>query len=262
MGKVARRPPPREGRALDATLAEHYEGIYRGGPSGIVRPGRVPRDRHEACVLAVRRLWRGGQLLELGAGSGIVARSLIAGGLRFDGYTVTDASASALAGLEQSLDDPRVRAVRADAERVPEAFAGRFDAVVMVALIEHLVDPVGALRRVRACLRPGGFAYVDTPNIAKFTRRLKLLLGHFPSTASRDEGLEAYAGGPTTLFDEGHLHYFTYRSLSRMLVERCGFARVEKLPYCVGDYFGPRVDHALASAWPALFGEIAVAAWA
>ena len=47
-----------------------------------------------------------------------------------------------------------------------------------------------------------------------------------------------------------------------MLVERCGFSRVEKLPYCVGDYFGPSVDHALATVWPELFSEIAVAAWA
>lgn len=247
---------------MDGTLAGFYDASYGGVPQGVLRPGRVPRNRHEACILGVSRLFRGGRILELGAGSGVVVRSLIDRGLPFEGYTVTEASAQALSGLERSIDDPRVTTLRVDAERVPEELAGRFDAVVMVALIEHLVDPVGAMQRVRRCLKPGGFAYVDTPNVAKWTRRAKLLFGRFPSTASRDEGLLTYEGQPTTLYDEGHLHYFTYRSLGRMLVERCGFSRVEALPYTVGDYLGPRVDHALARLWPGMFAEVAVAAWA
>ena len=244
------------------TLAGFYDAGYSGVPAGVLRPGPVPRNRHEACILGVSKLFRGGELLELGAGGGVVARSLIERGLEFSRYTLSEASSSALSGLEQSVDDPRVETLRLDAEHVPGDLSGRFDAVIMVALIEHLVDPVGAMQRIRRCLKPGGFVYVDTPNVAKFTRRAKLLAGRFPSTASRDEGLLTYEGGPTALFDEGHLHYFTYRSLSRMLIERCGFSRVDKLPYTVGDYLGPRVDHALARLWPELFGEIAVAAWA
>ena len=128
-------------------------------------------------------------------------------------------------------------------------------------LLEHLADPMGALVRIRRLLRPGGFLYLDTPNIAKYTRRLKLLFGRFPSTASRDEGLTTYDGQPVDLHDEGHLHYFTYRSLSRLLVERCGFSSVEKLPYFTGGrLLGARGDHALACAWPQLFAELCVVA--
>jgi len=101
----------------------------------------------------------------------------------------------------------------------------------MVALIEHLIDPLRAMQRIRQLLKPGGFAYIDTPNIARYTLRLKLLMGRFPSTASMNEGLTTYSGKPTDLYDEGHLHYFTYRSLSLMLTERCGFSRVVKLAY-------------------------------
>ena len=70
-----------------------------------------------------------------------------------------------------------------------------------------------------------------------------------------------HGGEPVDLFEEGHLHYFTYKSLSRLLTERCGFTRVEKLSY----YEGPRLvsrrcDAALARLWPELFSELCLVA--
>jgi SAM-dependent methyltransferase len=154
-----------------------------------------------------------------------------------------------------------VRALQLDVEDESASPGEPVDAILMVALVEHLFDPIRALRRVRSWLRPGGFVYLDTPNIAKYTRRLKLLAGRFPSTASADEGLATYAGELTDLHDEGHLHYFTYRSLERLLLERCGFAHVERRPYVTpSDLLPQRVDHALARAWPELFAELCVVA--
>lgn len=249
---------------MDASLSAYYEEQYARANASqrVLAPEGPPRDRHEACVLRFAELFRGGAILELGAGTGLVARSLIARGVPFDRYLATDRSETALAPLRAGLDDPRVEIARVDAERVPEEMEGRFDAVLMVALIEHLVDPLEAMRRVRRLLKPGGFVYLDTPNIAKYTRRLKLLFGRFPATASRDEGLTTYAGAPAGLHDEGHLHYFTHRSLARMLTERCGFARVEQHPYFLGSsLLGRRIDHRLACWWPALFAEVCVAAY-
>lgn len=245
---------------MNPNLAAFYDARYRGVPARVVSARSVPRDRHEACVRELVRRLSGGDVLELGAGSGLVARSLVAAGADFASYTASERSAGALEGLRASLTDPRLRVDEADAEAVPEAFFGRFDAVVMVALVEHLVDPLSALARVRQCLRPGGFLYIDTPNVAKWTRRAKLLVGRFPATASHDEGLRTYEGAPVSLHDEGHLHYFTWRSLSRLLVERCGFARVERAPYAAGGWLGARLDFALARAWPGLFAEIALVA--
>ena len=114
---------------------------------------------------------------------------------------------------------------------------------------------------MRALLRPGGFVYLDTPNVAKYTRRAKLLFGHFPATASHREGLRRYDGQPASLHDEGHLHYFTWRSLTRMLVDHCGFSGVERLPWFPG---APRplapLAHRAASLWPELLSEIALIA--
>jgi hypothetical protein len=121
------------------------------------------------------------------------------------------------------------------------------------------VDPLGALLRIRRLLRPGGFVYLDTPNVAKWTRRLKLLAGRFPSTSSRNEGWTGYDGQPVSLHDEGHLHYFTYRSLS-LLLERCGFSRLEKHPYAGGGRLGAGVADGLARLWPELFAEVCLVA--
>jgi len=246
-------------------LARHYDAKYAreraAGGERIVAPHPAPQSRHEACVLHFPRHFRGGDVLEVGAGDGLVCRSLAAAGVDFASYTATEYSEARLDGLRRSLDDPRVRVARLDVEAPGDAHAGRYDAVILLALVEHLVDPLRALQNVRAMLRPGGIAFIDTPNVAKYTRRAKLLFGRFPSTASRDEGLRTYAGDPVDLHDEGHLHYFTYRSLSRLLVERCGFRRVVPAPYVTAPFLlGRRADALLARWRPQLFAELCVVA--
>ncbi len=52
--------------------------------------------------------------------------------------------------------------------RVEEFHPGddRFDAVIMLQLIEHVDDPVAISRRVFGLLRPGGCFVIETPNLA------------------------------------------------------------------------------------------------
>lgn len=263
-----RSPMPSLPAGLDAAaarLGRHYDAKYaaeasRGGRR-IAVASRTPRDRHEACLHYFPRHFRGGRILEVGAGDGVIARSLVAAGVDFESYTVSEYSEARLAGLRASQDDPRVEVVRLDLEADAPDRAASYDAVILLALIEHLVDPLAALRRVRAMLRPGGFAFIDTPNVAKYTRRLKLLAGRFPSTASRDEGLRTWQGEPVDLHDEGHLHYFTYRSLTKLLLERCGFRSVTPAPYVTPPaLLGRRIDAALARWRPQLFAELCVVA--
>lgn len=251
---------------MKQAVARHYDAKYAADATAeaapLVAPSATPADRAQACVSDLPLRLAGGDVLELGAGNGLLARSLLAAGLRCRSYTATELSEARLAALRASLRDPRVRVERLDVEELQGDLESRYDAVLLVALIEHLFDPLRAMQRVRRWLRPGGFAFVDTPNIAKWTRRAKLLAGRFPATASRGEGLVSFEGAPVDLFDEGHLHYFTFGSLERMLVTRCGFSRVERVPYASAPRpLGRRASHALARLAPELFSEVCVVAY-
>lgn len=247
-------------------LQQHYDLKYATERDALTEKTaattQYPRDRFEAFMKFFPPLFKGGDILELAAGSGIIARSILRSNVSIASYTLTEYSQARLAGLTAISADPRIRLQELNAEEIDREGCPRYDAVIMIALIEHLIDPLGAMQRIREILKPGGFVYIDTPNIAKYTRRLKLLLGRFPSTASKNEGLTTYEGDPTGLYDAGHLHYFTFRSLSLMLTERCGFSGVEKLGYACGHkLLGPVIDNWLAAMWPSLFSEIALVAY-
>ncbi|MEM7410765.1 MAG: class I SAM-dependent methyltransferase [Myxococcota bacterium] len=256
---------PLAGGGSTARLLRHYDAKYGAGTAGppavATAPAGAPQNRHEACLHYLPQHFHGGAILEVGAGDGRLARGLAAQGIGFERYVATEASRARLAGLERSLEDPRFEAAHLDLEQASPEHDARYDAVILLALVEHLVDPIEALQRVRGFLKPGGIAFIDTPNVAKYTRRLKLLFGRFPATASRDEGLATFDGAPVDLHDEGHLHYFTYRSLSRLLFERCGFREVTPAPYASGPHWlGRGVGGWLARLRPQLFSELCVVA--
>lgn len=80
----------------------------------------------------------------------------------------------------------------------------RYDAVVCADVLEHLVDPVAALRMLRRHAVPGALFVVSLPNVAHITVRLMLLAGCFPKM---EKGI----------LDRSHLHFFTRRTACRML---------------------------------------------
>ena len=248
-------------------LREHYERKYSHERtiSSIepIQTVEIPTTRFEAVAKFFPEHFMSGDILEIGAGNGSVAKTLLMSEMKITNYTLSDMSLSRVQGLQRNLMDSRVLILELDAEDIPESEHCKYDAVIMVALIEHLIDPLRAMRNIRRLLKPKGFVYIDTPNIAKYTRRLKLLVGKFPSTASLNEGLTTYSGEPSDLYDEGHLHYFTYRSLSLMLTTRCGFSRIHKLAYPSGQMpLGKFVHNSVATMWPELFSELAIIAFA
>lgn len=248
-------------------LTNHYNKKYahekEPGSLGIVRNTSLPTNRYEACIKYFPRYFSGGDVLELAAGNGKVANSLLKynDNKKIARYVASDFSASRLAGLTSNISDERFAVAEIDAERVGQEHFGKYDAVIMIALIEHLIDPLRAMQAIRKLLKPNGIAYIDTANIAKYPQRIKLLFGRFPSTASRDEGLTTFKGPPVDLLDEGHLHYFTFRCLSKMLTERCGFSKITQLPYPGGFMaMGKHIHHMLAHIRPELFSELAIIA--
>lgn len=130
-------------RAYDDVAPELplYPEFYRWVSGWVLRSG-VPRD---AAVL------------DVGCGVGAVLEALAA-----RGYTN-------LAGVDFSersvaLASARVPGARVWRHNLVEGPLEPVDAVVMTEVIEHLSDPVGGLRNVRASLRDDGWLILTFPN--------------------------------------------------------------------------------------------------
>jgi 2-polyprenyl-3-methyl-5-hydroxy-6-metoxy-1,4-benzoquinol methylase len=144
----------------------------------------------------------GSRLLDVGCGNGGLLVRMKAAGWEVEGLEPDpDAAERArAAGL-----DVRHGSVSADA--FP---AERFDAITMNHVIEHLHDPVAALRACFDWLKPGGMIWIATPN--------------FGAAGFRRYGRYWVPLGPPI-----HLVLFTRRSLDQAL-RQAGFASIERPP--------------------------------
>jgi SAM-dependent methyltransferase len=231
-------------------LHRHYDEKYSASDYKEVKPVQVrgyPKDRFEAAVY-----WgdRGDSLLEIGCGSGNVILTLKDNYKKCVGIELSEIRVNELKKLFSDNDNVSILVGNIEEEAF-ELKKDSFDTILMNAIIEHLIDPIRTLKYLAHLLRPGGRIVIITPNIAKWTRRIKLLFGYFPSTASLDEGLQMYdKKTKTDLYDEGHLHYFTYRSLKKILIERVNLSRV-----IIKGFGRPR---ALTYLFPKLFSDCLV----
>ena len=48
----------------------------------------------------------------------------------------------------------------------------RFDLIFMSHVIEHVLDPVATVAKIKSLLEPGGVVYIETPNVASLDARL------------------------------------------------------------------------------------------
>jgi SAM-dependent methyltransferase len=242
-------------------LREHAASLYRPGAPPITAPPRQkwPTSRYEAFRHHFPSRFNGGSILELGAGSGLPCRLLIADSVPFKSYLLSDFSEQIVTAQRHDFaDDPRVSAAVLDMEALPDGL-DQFDAIVFVGVLSVLIDPFATLTWAGQHVTPDGIVWITAPNMARVTRRLKLLTGRFPATGGRDEGLTTFDGRPVGMFANGHLQYFTYRSLEGLL-RRAGFAQVERIGYSPTRIFSRGIDDLLARSRPTVFADICVAA--
>jgi SAM-dependent methyltransferase len=135
---------------------------------------------------------------------------------------------------------------------------GAADVVIMSELIEHLVDPDGAVAEVRRALRPGGSLLLSTPNLAAWYNRGLLAAGIQPVFS--EVSLRAVFGRPGRVV-AGHLRLFTRRALTEFLTAsgfRCvsvAGARYHDVPRPLG-----ALDRAFCR-WPSAASILLVHAW-
>jgi SAM-dependent methyltransferase len=73
-----------------------------------------------------------------------------------------------------------IEAYRVNIETEPLPAVADFDIILMLEILEHLIDPLLVLRKLRGILNPSGFLLLSTPNAAYIKWRLELLRGRMP----------------------------------------------------------------------------------
>ncbi len=89
-----------------------------------------------------------------------------------------------------------------------------FDLIIASEVIEHLYNPNNLLVESKRVLRDNGRLILTTPNFLYWGNRIKFLFGNFKYEKSG-------------VFDESHIHFYTYKSLKSNL-EQAGFKVIKE----------------------------------
>lgn len=85
----------------------------------------------------------------------------------------------------------------------------KYDIVLYMHILEHLVNPEKVLQKTKELLNPGGKVIICLPNISNWANRSEILKGNFRYTE-------------TGVMDKTHLRFYNYYT-SKEMIEKCGF---------------------------------------
>lgn len=192
-------------------LEKHYNDKYfelsdKDGPYSY---SYTPEELEHKSLNAAEAMWFAPKgrhrFFEIGVGEGFFLRYFVDHGWDARGVDFTDD------GLRAFFPDLLDRLVTGDAYQLLDEYCKQradFDLVVCANVLEHVLDPVTFLTKLRSILSDGGICRISVPNDGSWLQEEVIKQG--------------YAKPHYFLCPPEHLHYFTVHSLQR-LFERCGF---------------------------------------
>jgi 2-polyprenyl-3-methyl-5-hydroxy-6-metoxy-1,4-benzoquinol methylase len=143
----------------------------------------------------------GNTILDVGCGSGALAKILSSNGHTVDGITI---SAEEYTIAKQFVNTIYLHNLETG---LPGNLLHlQYDYVICSHVLEHIVYPEKLLKDIYRVLKPGGFLVVALPNIMHYKSRLKLLAGKFDY---EDAGI----------WDNTHVKWYTFDTAKKLLTE-------------------------------------------
>lgn len=165
--------------AFPAAHAERVRGLFddkaASWPGKYAPDGRLAGRLSQLTAAVGDHVASGGRLLDLGCGTGELARDLAASGFRVTGC---DIAPQMLRRATAADPDARVGWLRLGSQWSTLPFGpASVDAVVAASVLEYVPDPGAVLRECARVLRPGGVLLCTVPNPAHPVRWLEWLAG-------------------------------------------------------------------------------------
>jgi len=152
-----------------------FDGKAAGWPGKYAAGGRLAGRLTQLAEAVLDLAAARGELLDLGCGSGELARHLAAAGYQVTGCDIAPQM------LRQAVTADREHAVRwirlEPRWRTLPFTADSLDAVVGSSVLEYVKDPAAVLAECGRVLRPGGVLVCTVPNVADPVRWLEWPLG-------------------------------------------------------------------------------------
>jgi SAM-dependent methyltransferase len=152
---------------------------------------------------------RSGRLLDMGCGLGYFLQEMAAHPTWSSQGCEISPTAVRYARTRLSLTDVLCARLE-EAPYPPESF----DIVTLWDVLDHLLAPDPVLRRCHTLLRPGGFCFIRTPNVAL----------HLPRARAK-RLVRGMRTGLAYLQARDHMHHYSMAAL-RQLLRRNGFAAI------------------------------------